>query len=119
MDLILNAIGAASIDSPQRLSCCGECVKLDPSIGQQFVKDKIDDLQSNDVDAVSVCCPGCFTQLDQSQRIVNKGLDAESKLNIPIIYLTELMAIAFGVPIEDLNLKRRAIKPKELLLKIS
>lgn len=119
MDLILKAIGATSIDSPQRLSCCGECVKLDPSIGHQFVKDKIDDLQSNEVDAISVVCPGCFNQLDQSQKIMNKELDAESKLNIPIIYLSELMTLAFGIPIEDHDLKRRSIKPKELLLKIS
>lgn len=119
MDLILNAIGATSIESSQRLSCCGECVRVDPSIGHTLVKDKIDDLQANKVDAISVVCPGCFNQLDQTQKIMNKSLDAESKLNVPIIYLSELMTLAFGIPIEDHDLKRRAIKPKEFLLKIS
>jgi heterodisulfide reductase subunit B len=119
MDKILSAIGANTVDSPEKLSCCGECVKLDNSVGDAFVKDKVLDLQENSVDAISVVCPGCMTQLDQSQKTVNKALDEGSKLSTPVIYLSELMALAMGVPQENLSLKKRAIKPTKFIAKIS
>ncbi len=120
MDNILKAIGAKSINTPEKMSCCGQCVKLDPTVGQKLVKDKVVEFQENDIDAISVVCPGCFTQLDTIQRTVNKNkTESDPELKTPIIYLSELMAIAMGIPKEELALKRRSIKPKEFIAKIS
>lgn len=127
MDKIIKALGGKTLDTPEKLSCCGYCVKLDDSVGQQLVKDKILDLQKNNIDSISVVCPSCFLQYNQKQKAINKLVNHEyggkidephEKLNTPVLFLTELMAIAFGFPIKDLGLKKRSIKPTKLLSKI-
>ncbi|MBD3352349.1 MAG: hypothetical protein GF364_12755 [Candidatus Lokiarchaeota archaeon] len=126
MDKIIKALGGTPVDTPEKLSCCGYCVKLDESVGEKLVKDKILDLQHNDIDTMAVVCPSCFLQYNQQQRAINKLTDQEfggkkedrEKLNTPVLFLTELIAIAFGLPVKKLGLKRRAIKPKKLLSKI-
>lgn len=122
MDKILSALGADISDTPKKNDCCGYCVKLDQSIGRKLVEEKVEDLQENDVDGMSVVCPSCFLQFDRKQKQINKDnkvLEGEhEKLETPVLYLSELIAVALGVPLDHLNLRKRAIKPKKLLSKI-
>lgn len=127
MDEIIQSLGAKTVDTPEKQSCCGYCVKLDESVGQKLVTQKITDLQRNHVDLMSVVCPSCLLQYNQTQHAVNKLYDQKSdnektdtfaKLNTPILFLTELMAIAFGMPVQELGLNKRAIKTTEFLSKI-
>ncbi len=55
------------------------------------------------VDAIIVNCPACFQQFNTRQRDLSKNFEAE--VNISILYLTELYALAIGVNPDELRLK--------------
>jgi heterodisulfide reductase subunit B len=41
------------------------------------------------------------------------------ELDIPVLYLAEIMAIALGVDLEDLSLKNRSVRPNKLIEKLT
>jgi heterodisulfide reductase subunit B len=62
-------------------------------------------------------CPACVTQYDRKEKIISRKSDKE--LDIPVLYLPEIMAVALGVALEDLNLKQRSVKPNKLIEKLT
>jgi heterodisulfide reductase subunit B len=62
-------------------------------------------------------CPSCTTQLDRKEKIAARRTGKE--LDIPILYLAEIMAIALGIDLEDLSLKKRSVQPNKLIEKLT
>ena len=52
---------------------------------------------------IAVNCPSCFQMLESNQRTVNKIY--EKNYEIPIFYITELIALAFGYTPDELGFK--------------
>ncbi|MHA1291856.1 MAG: CoB--CoM heterodisulfide reductase iron-sulfur subunit B family protein [Promethearchaeota archaeon] len=119
IDLILKTLGAKTVDFATKLECCGFCARLQEEIGEKLVEDKMTELSEfkEDVDALIAVCPACVTQIDRKEKIIARKSD--KKLDIPVLYLPELMAIALGVALEDLNLKQRSVKPNKLINKLT
>jgi heterodisulfide reductase subunit B len=118
MDKILKALGANTIAFASKLECCGYCARLNEDIGYKLVQEKMVDLEhlDLDVDAMVAVCPACVSQYDKKERILQRKTAED--LDIPILYLPELMAIALGVDTEKLDLMRRSVKPTKLLEKL-
>jgi heterodisulfide reductase subunit B len=77
----------------------------------------MDSIKKSGADAVVVICPSCFQQLDGNQKAISKKYEG-SEYEIPIIYLTELLALAMGYSYDDLELKSHRTRPKELVEKL-
>jgi len=118
MDAIVEAMGAKSVVFPAKLECCGFCARLQEEIGFKLVEEKMTELKGLkvEVDALITVCPACTDQYDRKERTISRKTGKE--LDIPIIYLAELMAIAFGVDETKLGLNTRAVKPNKLLEKL-
>lgn len=118
MDKILSTLGAQTVAFASKLECCGYCARLNEDIGTKLVKDKIVDLKNLEgvVDSMVAVCPACASQYDRKERRLDR--DTEVDMDIPILYLPELMAIAFGIDTDKLDLKRRSIRPTKLLEKL-
>jgi heterodisulfide reductase subunit B len=69
-----------------------------------------------EVDALIAVCPACTTQYDRKEKMISRKTGKE--LNIPVLYLAEIMAVALGVDLQDLSLSNRSVKPKNLIDKI-
>ena len=119
IDLILEALGAKTVKYANKLECCGFCARLQEEIGDKLVEDKMTELCELDeeVDGMIAVCPACTTQYDRKERVIARKTGKE--LDIPVLYLAEIMAIALGVKIEDLSLSNRSIKPKKLIEKLT
>ena len=119
IDIILEALGAKTIDFPSKLECCGFCARLQDEIGEKLVEDKMTELceLEEEVDALITVCPACTTQYDRKEKIISRRTGKE--LDIPVLYLTEAMAIALGVDLQDLSLKNRSVKPYKLIDKLT
>lgn len=119
IDNILKALGAKTLDFATKLECCGYCARLQDEIGEKLVGDKMMELCEMDepVDALVAVCPACVSQYDRKEKIISRKTDKE--LDIPVLYLPEIMAIALGVDIQDLDLKRRSVKPDKLIEKLT
>ncbi|MHA2009262.1 MAG: CoB--CoM heterodisulfide reductase iron-sulfur subunit B family protein [Promethearchaeota archaeon] len=119
IDVILEALGAKTIEFANKLECCGFCARLQEEIGEKLVEDKMTELceLEEEVDALIAVCPACTTQLDRKEKMVSRKTGKE--LDIPVLYLAEIMAVALGVELQDLNLKNRSVKPNKLIEKLT
>ena len=114
IDEIVSAIGAESIDYENKIECCGNPVdKSDGDLSLLMIENKLRSIQDSGANCVALVCPACYQQFDFNQRELNKK--EGNNFEIPIFYLSELVALAFGHKEEDLGLNFHRVRPKGLL----
>ncbi len=114
MDLILQALGAEPVVWAHKAECCGGgYAASDTDIVIDLSGQILESAQIAGADAIVVACPMCGVNLDTRQEAIaaKKG----KKYDLPIIYLTQLMGIAFGYSPAQLGLKRHLNSPFPLL----
>jgi heterodisulfide reductase subunit B len=108
------ALGARVVDYPTKMQCCGGALdrvgERDSSLA--FCRRKLHDLQNHDVDALVVVCPSCFQQFDLNQAALQR---ANENVNVPVLYLSELIALAYGHEPEELGLDMHRVSVKPFL----
>ncbi len=113
---LVEATGATAVDYDEEVLCCGAGVgNTEEEPAMQILKQKFDSALVVGADCFVVICPACYQQMDNSQRTLKKMFEKE--YNIPILYLTELLALAMGYKYDDLNLKLHRARPQALLEK--
>src|SRR5660398_214963 len=73
----------------------------------EFCARKVEDLSGREVDALVVACPSCFQQFDLNQAALLRRRQKEGAgedVGIPVLYYSELVALAMGRDPEDLGL---------------
>jgi len=101
---IVAASGASVVDYDELVLCCGNAVAGPfPDTGDAILKQKLDSIKKAGANCIVVNCPACFQRLDGEQRNLSKKYETE--YGIPILYVTELLALAMGVSSEDIGLK--------------
>ncbi|MHA1785460.1 MAG: CoB--CoM heterodisulfide reductase iron-sulfur subunit B family protein [Candidatus Helarchaeota archaeon] len=117
MDRVVEALGAQSVEYLKKYQCCGSAISgVDEDAQLSLLETKLKQIKRVEADLLTVVCPACYMQFDGNQRKVNQHYNTEYK--IPVLYLAELVAIAFGVDEKDLGLKFHTVKAKELMAKI-
>jgi heterodisulfide reductase subunit B len=110
MDKILSSLGAEVLDWPYKTTCCGASHTLiRTEIVLKLSSDLIKYARSVGADLIALACPMCHANLDGRQ------FQMELKETIPILYFTQLMAIALGLSIEAAALKKNLVDPHPLL----
>jgi heterodisulfide reductase subunit B len=113
IDELVTALGAESVDYDLKMECCGNPVeKSDKDLSLLMIENKLKAIQAAGANCVVVVCPACYQQYEFNQKELSKKGDTE--FNIPIFYLSELIALAFGFKPEDLGFNFHRIKPTEL-----
>lgn len=114
VDEIINTLGAESVDYDRKLQCCGNpLLKTDKDLSYELLYQKLLEMKKAGVHVITVVCPSCFLQFDYQQKAVNKIYGTDFK--IPVLYLTELVALALGFSDKEISLKFHGIKPKKIL----
>jgi len=114
LDEIISALGAESVEYDLKLECCGNPVdKADNELSLLMIDNKLKAIQESGANCVVLVCPACYQQFDFNQRELNKK--NETSYEIPIFYLSELIALAFGFKPEELGFKFHRVKPYPLL----
>lgn len=109
MDEILTALGATVLDWDFKTECCGAGLALcKPEKVRELCNRIIDEAVYKGADAVVVACQLCQSNLDMRQK-------PEKKKKLPIVYFTQAMGLAFGLPFEDLGLKHHLVNPLPML----
>ncbi|MHA2008408.1 MAG: CoB--CoM heterodisulfide reductase iron-sulfur subunit B family protein [Promethearchaeota archaeon] len=102
-DLVI-ATGATVVDYEEVTHCCGSAVRnAYEEHGMAILKEKMDSIKKSSADVIVVNCPSCFQQFDTRQRDLSKKFETE--YGIPVLYLTELYALAMGINPDELGLK--------------
>ena len=114
LENLMTALGADAIDFPYKTECCASYQTVDkPENVADRTYQILTSAQSQGAELVSLSCPLCAFNLDHRQKeTVQKYPEFK---NMPILYFTQLMALALGCPEKDLRLDLHYIDPKPIL----
>lgn len=113
LDNIVSAIGIETVEWPYKTECCGASFALTkPSIVVKLTHDILSYAKKAGANCIVCACPLCQANLDTRQKDVEAKYG--EKMDIPIFYFTELMALAMDLPIEDC-LKRHLVETDAVL----
>jgi heterodisulfide reductase subunit B len=117
MDDLIRLLGATSVDYPEKLDCCGALLlwsRLEAAL--TFAGLKLMAVQEHGFDGLVVSCPACHLMFDARQKAA--GATVGSKLNLPVLYYSQLLGKAMGIEEEKLGLHLNRSPVDELLGKI-
>jgi len=105
MDILMNSIGATTLDWGYKTECCGAGFSVSRTdvvakLSGKIVKDAVD----RGAEAIIVACPMCQSNLDMRRPHIDKYL--KMKTDIPAIYITQAIGLAIGLNREELGLKK-------------
>ncbi|MBU0498040.1 MAG: CoB--CoM heterodisulfide reductase iron-sulfur subunit B family protein [Candidatus Thermoplasmatota archaeon] len=103
MEHILKTLGSNPVDYPQKLDCCGALLTINlPESALTKTGQKLDAVQNLGFDVFVDTCPWCHKMFDARQ--TKAGETVAKKLSVPVVYLTQLVGLAFGFKETDLGL---------------
>ncbi|MDD4801474.1 MAG: CoB--CoM heterodisulfide reductase iron-sulfur subunit B family protein [Syntrophomonas sp.] len=95
MDQVIQALGAQAIDWPYKTECCGASLATSrPDVGTKMIYEVLLNAQAAGAECIVTACPLCMMNLDMRQKAAERAY--KTKFNIPIYYITQLVAIACG-----------------------
>ncbi len=114
-DRLLEALGAEAVPFPNKIKCCGSGIflpEMDYCMG--LVKNILEDALNHGAKLISTVCPMCAMNLEIYQNRINDHYGTD--FDVPIVYLTQLMAIAFGMDMKkDAALNYNVIPPEGVI----
>ena len=117
MESMLAACGAEMVDCPLKTACCGASFGIPERPMTARNSGRILDLATQlGVDAVIVACPLCQMNLDLRQPQASKEMG--TSFNLPVLYFTQMMGIAFGLDHKDLGLGKLRVSADGLIRKL-
>jgi heterodisulfide reductase subunit B len=115
MDRLLAAMEADVVPYLYKTRCCGGIlITSTKDVGIKLVSDLL--AETDGADCVVTVCPLCQMNLDAYQAEVSRKLGR--RVNIPVLYLTQLMALAFDLPAQEILLQKNIVSPRPVLEKI-
>ncbi|MHA2297885.1 MAG: CoB--CoM heterodisulfide reductase iron-sulfur subunit B family protein [Candidatus Hodarchaeales archaeon] len=114
LDQLAEVTGVKSVHYLQKNMCCGAGIRGcdDGADSYAIAHQKLKNMKKAGAQALIVECPTCLGQFDAGQRVIKKQYGEDFEL--PVIYLSELLAVAMGIDVSD-GLKLHAIKTKSVL----
>lgn len=118
LDQLIGAVGAESVDYSEKLDCCGFHLTYDHlDSALSLAGQKLKAVQALGVDGLVVSCPDCSLMFDAKQK--DAAATVGAKLGLPVLYYTQLLGLALGVPQERLGLQLNQSPVEQLLSKVS
>jgi heterodisulfide reductase subunit B2 len=114
LDELVVALGGKSVEYSHKTECCGAYQTVDkPKIVADRTFQIVSDAREQGADMIAVSCPLCAYNLDHRQAVTQRIYpDFEG---IPVVYFTQLMAIAFGCEESVLKLNLHYKSPRPVL----
>jgi heterodisulfide reductase subunit B len=117
MDKIMAALGADPVQWSHKTECCGAAlVTSRPDVGMRMLYRVLKDAKESGAECIVTACPLCMLNLDMRQAAVEKQY--QEKFNLPVYYVTELLAIACGDQPKQVGLEKHFVEAGQFLKKI-
>jgi heterodisulfide reductase subunit B len=113
---IVAAAGVIPVDYEEETLCCGTGTgNTEEEPAMQILSNKLTSAMNAGAEAMIVNCPACYQQFDNNQKKAEKIDD--KTFGIPVLYVTELLALVFGEDPKSLGLNFHRTRLKALLAK--
>jgi len=111
MDNILRQIGLNVIDWSYKTDCCGATFYLtNKEVCFRLTGKILEEAKNAGADVIAVACPLCQVNLDAYQFEMNT-------LDIPVIYFSQLIGLAYGIHGKEIGLQRQFVNSEEVIEK--
>jgi heterodisulfide reductase subunit B len=118
LDELVGALGAETVDYAEKLDCCGANLMYShPDSALSLAGTKLSVLQNLGVDGLVVSCPDCGLMFDSKQK--DAGTTVGAKLDLPVVYYTQLLGLSLGIEQEKLGLHLNQSPIGQLFTKVS
>lgn len=115
MDQIISWLGAEPVEWGFKVECCGGShVFTRPDIVDKLSYRLLHQAEQAGADCLAVICPVCHSNMDAMQKKI-LGNKSREGVYIPVLYITQLIGLAIGVPVKQLMLDKLFIDPVPLL----
>jgi len=110
---LITALGAEVAPFPYATECCGSyLIAKEPRIPAMLSGEILQSARDAGADVIATACPLCQFNLDYPQRPREAdGIGRE----IPVVYFTQLMAVALGLPEETWGFEDQYVDARPLL----
>ncbi len=118
MDKLMEILGATVVDFPLKAECCGgHMTQISDQVALELIRRLLHNAAEYEADAIVTVCPMCQLNLDAYQNDVNKRFG--TNYNIPILYFTQMMGLAFGHSPKELGIGKELVSAEPALRKIT
>ncbi|MDO5045719.1 8-methylmenaquinol:fumarate reductase membrane anchor subunit [Campylobacter sp.] len=113
-ETVINALGAKVVPFAKRLDCCGfhASYPAENSV-KKMTSDIVNDADKNEADCIVTPCPLCQMQLDIYQDKAQDHTNSEAR--VPIVHLSQLVGLAFGLSNDELGMNHNIIDATKLI----
>jgi heterodisulfide reductase subunit B len=117
LDELLRVLGATVVDFPMKTHCCGgHMTQISEETAYELIRRLLQNASDYEADAIVTLCPMCQLNLDAYQPQVNRMFGTH--YNIPALYFTQMMALAFGLGEKEAGFGSEIVSPAAALRKI-
>ncbi len=114
MDNIVESLGATATPFDFKTECCGASFSIsDTEIVLSLSGTILEMAKESGAHLIAVACPLCQSNLDMRQPDIEKKNG--TKYDMPVMYITQLMALAFGYPVQDLKPSKHIVPIEQAL----
>jgi len=111
--LVETAGGEALSKYEQKVTCCGGALAFsEPEKSQKQIKDIVESAYDHGADMIVTPCPLCQANVEVYQSEINKKHG--TKLNMPVLYYSQLLTVAYGGSAKDAGLDGQLIRAEKL-----
>lgn len=112
-DNLIENLGATKIDYYGKTRCCGGSLGLtDEKIALKMSKDILLNAKNSGANCLITACHLCHFNLDARQKDIEASFDI--KINLPVLYFTQLIGLAFGIEPKQLGMQRHCVSPRKI-----
>lgn len=105
MDRLMEALGAEVVDWSYKTDCCGGSLSLSElEIALDLSHKILENAIACGADLIVTACPLCHANLDMRQKQIGEKFQDDSE--IPVVYFTQLMGVAYGQDARTLGLDK-------------
>jgi heterodisulfide reductase subunit B len=111
---LVSAIGAEPVNFADRLRCCGgSLIMTSRHAALDMVKQILQNAIDNQAEVIATACPLCQINLECYQTQVNEEFG--TNYSVPVLYFTQLLGLALGVPRKKLGFGKEFISAMPFL----
>jgi heterodisulfide reductase subunit B len=113
LDKLVETMGGEAVAYDQKVTCCGGALAFsEPEKAQKQIKDIVESAYDHGAEMIVTPCPLCQANVEIYQGDVNKRYG--TKFNIPVLYYSQLMTLAYGGSAKEAGLDGQLIKAPQL-----
>ncbi|MEK7836249.1 MAG: CoB--CoM heterodisulfide reductase iron-sulfur subunit B family protein, partial [Pseudomonadota bacterium] len=114
LDKLVESVGGEAVTAyDQKVTCCGGALAFsEPDKSQKQIRDIVESAYDHGAEMIVTPCPLCQANVEIYQSEINRKQG--TKFNMPVLYYSQLMTVAYGGNAKEAGLDGQVIRAKKL-----